>query len=270
MLPQFSLHSLFLVSFNTNSLRKLFLSVTYFPWFYWPFYSAGIAENSILNGVYPQKNLENLLEKIKSRIDAVDAIFLTGDISQDKTKKSYSHIGELLQNIGKKIYWLPGNHDDPFVMKKSLKRFSHFYPLTSLIMGSWQFLVLDTVKKNSDVGYLPEKITAHVEKNTFYALLMHHHPVKIGTPLVDKYMLQNPEILGNFITAQDKKPNLIITGHVHGDYQALYNNIPVISSPATSFQFAKKSIIPTIEPIGGCTFFEFNTNGDFSYEYFFE
>ena len=55
-------------------------------------------------GVNTYSALQNLLIFIKARIDLVDYIFLTGDVSQDMSVESYQHIIQLLEPLKK-----PGN-----------------------------------------------------------------------------------------------------------------------------------------------------------------
>jgi Icc protein len=127
--------------------------------------------------------------------------------------------------------------------------------------------VLDTVLEGSNAGYLVENNKSLILENTFCALLMHHHPTPVGTDSIDKYKLQNPETLEQFLSQQKKQPTVIITGHVHGAYQTSFATIPVISSPATCFQFPKVAPNLEIDPIGGCTFWAFHDDGTFEYEY---
>ncbi len=220
-----------------------------------------------LHGISTQENLDRLLAKIKPKIGNIDAIFLTGDISQDKTAESYCHIAQSLKGFKKPIYWFSGNHDSPRVMYETLQQCEYFYPLESLTLGFWQFLVMDTVNEDSNAGYCVENKAAVIQENTFCALLMHHHPTPVGSALIDKYKVQNPEILEHFLSQQKKLPAVIITGHVHGGHQTQFSTIPVVSSPATCFQFPPKATTLAVDPTGGCTFWVFYDNGTFDYEY---
>ena len=223
--------------------------------------------NATLYQVSPWKNLQALLLKIKHRMEDIDAIFLSGDISHDGTVGSYQHIAENLQVFAKPIYWFAGNHDVSRLMQATLNDYSCFTPLSSLTLENWQFLVLNTVREGCDEGYLIENTKPLIQTHTFCAVLMHHHPVPVGSALIDKYKLQNPEVLRIFLLQQKKRPQVIITGHVHGGYQTNFDGIPVISSPATCFQFPKETTTLAIEAKGGCTFWQFHKNGTFNYEY---
>jgi Icc protein len=224
-------------------------------------------KKTTLHGVSTQENLEQLLEKIKPKIQSVDAIILSGDVSQDRSAESYGHIAQTLQVFKKPVYWFAGNHDDPRIMRNTLQQCEYFHPLNSLILGPWQFLVLDTVLEGSDAGYLIANNESLILESTFCALLMHHHPTPVGAATIDKYKLQNPDALTQFLAQQKKLPRVIITGHVHGAYQTSFETIPVISSPATCFQFPKIAPNLEIDPVGGCTFWVFHDDGTLEYKY---
>ncbi|MCD6045874.1 MAG: Metallophosphoesterase, partial [Gammaproteobacteria bacterium] len=223
--------------------------------------------NMTLHGISTQESLEQLLANNEAKIATVDAIILSGDVSQDRSAESYGHIAKSLQMFKKPVYWFAGNHDAPRVMHDTLQQFNTFHPLGSLTLGSWQFLVLDTFLEDSDAGYLTINDESVIHENTFCALWMHHHPTPVGTDSIDKYKLQNPETLAHFLSQQKNLPTVIITGHVHGAYQTRFDTIPVISSPATCFQFPQVAPNLEIDPIGGCTFWVFHDDGTFEYEY---
>jgi len=223
--------------------------------------------NALLYQVSTLNKLNQLLEKVKPRIESIEAIFLSGDVSQDGSAESYRHIAESLQVLKKPVYWFAGNHDRSHVMHDTLTSYPYFQPLDSLILNNWQFLVLDTVREGCDEGYLVENTETRIRASTFCALWMHHHPAPVGSKLIDKYKLQNPELLSAFLDAQIRQPEVIITGHVHGAYQTRFEGIPVISSPATCFQFPKEATILAVDPKSGCTFWAFHEDGTFEYEY---
>ena len=172
--------------------------------------------------------------------------------------------------VTKPVYWIAGNHDDKKMMADVFNDSSLFHPLDFLRIGDWGFFMLDTVAVNEDKGYLQEEtLMRDVPAVPYLAYIMHHHPVDVGGALIDKYKLQNTELLLPFCNKQKVKPNLIITGHVHGAYQTNLLDIPVISSPATCLQFSAGTNKLAIDKISGCTFWQFRDNGNFEYETMF-
>jgi Icc protein len=66
---------------------------------------------------------------------------------------------------------------------------------------------------------------------------MHHHPASVNTSLIDNYILKNTKDFWE--TVKGTKVELVICGHVHGDYRFQYNNVMIETSPATCFQWEK-------------------------------
>jgi Icc protein len=224
------------------------------------------AEDTLYD-ICAEKNLDKLLKHLKRVISEVEAFFLTGDLSQDETPESYHHIAQKISQFKKPVYWFNGNHDDLNIMTEVFSGYSLFHFLEKVRLHNWEFIRVDTVKPSSASGFLSAPI--QVPSADFYALLMHHHPCQTGTPLIDKYILENPEKLGDFIEAQEVQPKVMITGHVHEGYELEFNNIPVVTSPATCFQFVKKSITLTTANTAGATLWTFHSDGKFEHKYLY-
>lgn len=174
----------------------------------------------------------------------VDMILLTGDISQDETAESYQKAANHLSKLNIPVYWIPGNHDNTVRMEMVFRNAKNFHHQSYLSLSDWHFIFINTKIDGTDAGYLSETelallahelaISPHDKK---IAIIMHHHPAPVGTPLIDHYILKNSSVFWK--TMMEAKVALIICGHVHGDYQFQYNNIMIESSPATCLQWVK-------------------------------
>ena len=198
-----------------------------------------------LNSVNTNSSFELIINKAKLDLIDSDAIFLTGDLSQDESKESYELISESLSKLNKKIFWIPGNHDSLINMRSVFNTKQNFYKEPVLLTPLWDFIFLNTKKNNQEYGYLPCEelliIKNELSKNRKnpIAIVMHHHPVEVQTPLIDDYILQNREEFFKIVLGSNV--NLIICGHVHNDYSFKYKNICIEAAPATCFQFKKNS-----------------------------
>jgi len=187
---------------------------------------------------------EVMYKLVNEDIHDTNIIFLTGDISQDETFESYQKIANDLSKLNIPIYWIPGNHDDLEKVEHEFKQANNFHRQSTLTLSHWHFIFLNTKIEGRDDGYLSKleldllknKIIA-APNNKQIAIVMHHHPAPVGTPLIDHYILQNRQDFWDIVTRTNVK--LIICGHVHGDYSFQYNNIMIESSPATCLQFEK-------------------------------
>jgi Icc protein len=227
--------------------------------------------------LFAQDNLEIFGEKsnlrcqeviariVNEESDNTDLILLTGDVSQDKTAESYQKMVHYLSGLGIPVYWIPGNHDDLEQMKQAFDGAKNFHYQTHLTLEHWHLIFINTTKNNTDKGYLSlqERLTIKKEleispTDKKIAMVMHHHPVEVGTPLVDHYILQDTNEFWSLLT--QKPVDLIICGHVHGNYQIKYNNLVIETSPATCLQWEKGATELKIERKIGYKIYYFERN----------
>jgi Icc protein len=217
-------------------------------------------------GVKSNITFNSVIAHATQDIKASDLILLTGDLSQDETAASYEKIADTLSVFNKPIYWIPGNHDSLPTMNAVFKKYSTFYQERKLDIGTWSFIFLNTKLENNDAGYLSddeikalEYEISHIPFEQNIVIVMHHHPVQVNTPLIDKVMLKNHEVFWNIINKQNVK--LIICGHVHGDYKLFEKDIFIESSPATCFQLEKGATELSISKEIGYKIYDFSKTG---------
>ena len=202
------------------------------------------------------------MAKMKSDLLDAQAVFLTGDLSQDETLESYQIIVDSLKEFHQNIYWIPGNHDSIENMQEIFGKQANFIRTNRFTTAIWDFIFLNTKQNGTAEGFIsPEdylSLELELKKSTSkpVALVMHHHPVAVKTPLIDQYILKNNQKLLDLI--DDYKVNLVICGHVHGDYSIRYGNAQIESAPATCFQFKKGAEKLDVEPVGGYKLYYFS------------
>ena len=188
---------------------------------------------------------KEVIERIRDE-DSHDAdmIFLTGDISQDETVESYRKIVHDLSNLNLPVYWIPGNHDNLARLESVFLNAKYFRRKLNLSLPRWHLIFLNTKIDGRDDGQLSlselkmlKESIAVAKTDQKIAIIMHHHPAPVGTPLIDNYILKNTKDFWDIISIT--KVELIICGHVHGDYCFKHNNVMIESSPATCLQWEK-------------------------------
>lgn len=195
-----------------------------------------------------------------------DMIFLTGDISQDETVESYQKIAHDLSSLNLPIYWIPGNHDGLAKAEPVFLKAINFNRKSNLSLSHWHFIFLNTKVDGRDDGLLSlselkmlkDEIMASKASKKI-AIIMHHHPAPVGTPLIDNCILQNHKDFWDIVSGT--KVELIICGHVHGDYQFIYNNIMIETSPATCLQWEKGSKDLKVDMKIGYKIYHFERDG---------
>lgn len=201
-------------------------------------------DNTLMYDVNTHKNFHAVLEKIRNYRDIKPHFFiLTGDLSQDESEESYIKIMDAMKSFHLPVYWIPGNHDDPEKMEYVFHQSSLFSKLRRLELKNWDLIFLNTKMNGTDKGFLSQQELCALEEelkksvgHKQIAIIMHHHPVKVNTPLIDKYILTNSNDFWSIIH-KHSHIKLIICGHVHGNYRLKYHHINIECSPATCLQW---------------------------------
>lgn len=165
-------------------------------------------------------------------------LLATGDLSEDGSRTSYLALRNYLKPLGIPVLALPGNHDDPGLLAEIFPG----SPVDTIKVsehGPWQIIRLNSCLPGKPEGRLSEKTLADLESffenNEQRPLLiaLHHQPVSIGSPWIDKYRLQDT---GQFLQLIDQQANVkaVVWGHVHQVFEANRNGIAMLGSPSSA------------------------------------
>lgn len=171
---------------------------------------------------------------------------LTGDIACEGAEASYQLFSEIMSSSQLNYGWLPGNHDHFQQMQKTIPQ-----PFVKdKVFGEWVVISLvssvlgrvDGELSASELQTLADLLEKH--KNKFVLLFVHHPPMEVQCPWLDKQRIANADKLYEVIASKGGKENVkaIFTGHVHQECEASWFGIPVYTTPATCFQFTRKSV----------------------------
>lgn len=186
-------------------------------------------------GLSAERNLSGLLPAIRRW--QPDLLLLTGDVSEDASAASYGRVAALLDSVGAPVLALPGNHDDPAVMRRYFPRGPWDAPLFHGARG-WQLVLLDSTA--------PGRIDGMVSRSQLQALksglarsrsehvlvALHHQPVPVGSPWIDRYALADAEWLLGLLD-RDPRVHAILFGHVHHAIGVERNGIPLLGAPSS-------------------------------------
>ena len=134
-------------------------------------------------GQNADRNLSSLLPAIRRW--QPDLLLLTGDVSEDASAAAYGRVAALLSTAGAPVLALPGNHDDPALMRR-------YFPLgpwagPHVHAGrNWQLILLDSTQPGhvsglfsaTDLEGLERSLAQNPDRSTLLAL--HHQPVAVG------------------------------------------------------------------------------------------
>ena len=187
-------------------------------------------------GIDPRKNLAILLKKVKAF--RPDLLLLTGDLSEDGSRASYRDLKKHLTPLGVPLLALPGNHDEA----GRLAEYFSGSPVGAISVsghGAWRIVRLDTCVPGRPEGRISENALAELEvllnryENHPFVIALHHQPVEIGSPWIDKYPLLDPQRLLRIIDGH-ANVKAVLWGHVHQAYAAEMNGVAMLGGPSSA------------------------------------
>lgn len=183
-------------------------------------------------GQHADANLASLREAIKGL--SPDAIVLSGDVSEDASPASYWRMGGFVRDLAPKIAWIPGNHDEREVMAGVFDELG-FEAGPIVRLGGWQIALLDSAWPNRPEGELTGERLSVLDQlagDRPALVFVHHQPVAVGSPWIDKYPLVEPDRLWKKLS--EKPVKAVAFGHVHQVYEGERGGIACLSAPSTA------------------------------------
>ena len=196
----------------------------------------------------------NTMEHFNLSIDIIrgmkdiDAIVVTGDISNDGSEWTYRYADRLFSSLGIPTYCCPGNHDSLKMMLDEYKpSFYQVLPHSCIIEG-WKLVMLNSVvpaddnpDQNKSRGFLSGESLNYVQQELEEGLptiiALHHPPLEPGGWL-NRRLLENRDIFNQTIQSY---PNtrLVIYGHIHYFTEVQQGHTRYSSSTSVGFAFDK-------------------------------
>lgn len=193
------------------------------------------------HGVETLAALRAVLAHAQCQHAGVDALLLSGDIV-DEEPPAYAHLLELLGNRERPVYCLPGNHDDVAQMRATLQQ-PPFQVCGHADLGSWRLILLDSVLPGQPGGHLADSELARLERllvdsaaQQHVLIALHHHPVNMGSPWLDRIGVDNAM---DFFGVIDRFAHVraVVWGHVHQSFDARRKGVRLLATPSTCVQF---------------------------------
>lgn len=210
--------------------------------------------NKDLLGVKTQASFASLTQLLRNDPKKIDLIIVSGDLSQDGKQHSYQRIAEQLGEFKVPVYCIPGNHDNVSEMTAA-------YPHESMladkhvILENWDVILLNSQKPGCVEGHL-DSLQMHFLESCLSAradyqalVVLHHHPVPVGSAWLDKIGLENAESFWTVIKGHPRV-KAVLFGHVHQEFAGKVSNTLCYSAPSTCIQFKRLSEQFALEPLG--------------------
>ncbi|MCQ9616163.1 phosphodiesterase [Paenalcaligenes niemegkensis] len=191
--------------------------------------------------------LENAVAAINALPQQVEAVVITGDLTDFGRDAEYAHLHELLAPLKAPIYMIPGNHDERNRLRACFpshtyldgdSRFAQFV----VPVGPLRLIALDTGEIGLSSGRLCKERLAWLEKaladNAEHPVViaMHHPPFDTLIGHMDKIGLLEgaPEL--EALVRQHPNVERIICGHLHRAIDTRFGGTIASTCPAPAHQ----------------------------------
>jgi 3',5'-cyclic AMP phosphodiesterase CpdA len=190
--------------------------------------------------------IDALSERLPA-IGPIDAVLVTGDISDDGSADSYAIARAELARLGLPMFVIPGNHDRRAAFREA---FADTTPMPEDGPLDWvadvaetRIIGLDTLVEGQGGGRLQARSLDHLAKELDQSegqpvvVALHHPPLRTGIRFMDAIGLENAEALEGILRRHDGSLR-VLAGHVHGVYHAMLGGHPVVTAHSTCSAFA--------------------------------
>jgi Icc protein len=151
-----------------------------------------------------------------------DLLLISGDLCQDESWGGYIQLRQLLERWELPVALLPGNHDHGALLRAALGRQAWIAPARVPLAG-WSLLLLSSHRPGAVAGWLDPAQLAWLRQQLATAdqpllVALHHPPLAIGSPELDRIALQRPQELLDLLRASPWVRGVVF-GHVHQHWQ---------------------------------------------------
>ena len=193
-------------------------------------------------------NTNQALRSVVARICSEDAVFdlvvVTGDLVHDAGDIAYQTLITLLEPLNLPCYLIPGNHDQPHIMREVFNQMPFLW-LDRLERQGWQLLFLNTQAQGQIGGTLSEKeykqFCAHLDSCDLPTVIFMHHPaLPVNSTWLDRIALQDAV---SFLEVLNTYPQVkaVVNGHVHQEFEYISERgVHFYGTPSTCAQFKPK------------------------------
>lgn len=201
-------------------------------------------EDGHLLGMQTLHSLQCVLDRVRTEQSHLDALLVTGDLSQDGSLQSYQHLQKALTAFSCPSFWLEGNHDNPAHLNRMVDpQQSGNQHLERLIhTPHWQIIMLNSQVPGKVYGHLADDqlqlleqaLSQQPQRHTL--VCFHHHPVEMDCDWIDGIGINNA---ADFWQVIDRHDNVraVLWGHVHQDSDRMRGDVRLLSTPSTCVQF---------------------------------
>ena len=191
------------------------------------------------------ERLVTRITRIRDQIGSIDALLVTGDLSDDGSAESYIRFKTLIAPLDLPTYVIAGNHDERDPMRAA---FAKDLPANGPLnwtrrVGDIQLIGLDTLVEGQGAGTIPADSLDFLQNALSRAgdapvlLALHHPPFPCGIGFMDKIGLTNRAAMRDVLNGFEGTLR-IVCGHIHSMIISDVAGHIAISAPSPASTFA--------------------------------
>lgn len=197
-----------------------------------------------------ERSLRDLVDRlcvIRHQLGPLDALLVSGDISDDGSVDSYNRFLEIVAPLQLPVWAVPGNHDHRENMRSVLGEVCEL-PSTGRLnwrrrVGAIDLIGLDTLIEGEGGGILDSQSLAFLKSQLDAAegrpvlIAMHHPPFNCGIEFMERIGLHGIDALADLLSTYRNDIRLVC-GHIHNTMIATVGGKVALSAPASCSTFA--------------------------------
>ncbi|WP_438396914.1 metallophosphoesterase [Caballeronia sp. DA-9] len=216
--------------------------------------NAGASHKS---GVNPGERLRRCIDHMISNHSDAARLIVSGDLIQIRNSEGYSSLERLLADVNIPVRLLVGNHDDRAALTAAfpdVKRRDGFVQDAERLDG-FELIYLDTLADGKHFGELCTQRLAWLEKTLAATddralVFMHHPPVGVGIPALDKAQLSAGDTeFAAILKRYRYRAPLLLCGHLHRSVSGIWKGTPFIVMTTPHLGFALKMHEQKLVPV---------------------
>jgi len=190
-------------------------------------------------------HLADAVKQVNRMSPQPDVVMITGDLVEHPGTETYQNFARLIEPLRAPHFLIPGNHDDPEIMRKIFGG-SEVFPVTDetcqYAVEDFEFriLALNSHFNESELPFFGDQRLAWLsraldESDRPTLIAIHHPPMKTGIEFID--MVGDDWYAGIAeLLRRHPQVELIISGHGHSDLSGRSGRVPVYMAGSTAHQ----------------------------------
>lgn len=177
-------------------------------------------------GAAPATALHRALGRVLTLDPRPDCVVITGDLTEHGTADEYRVLHQVIDRFPLPLHLVAGNHDDPMALfGNGDSHYSVGYPDLTLV-------ILDS--SSGELGAAQRKWLDHTLENRPAIVCLHHPPIPVGIPFLDRQCLADGAELADIVRRHDVRR--VLAGHVHRPVTAAFAGTILTTAPSTYLQ----------------------------------